>query len=246
MSGVLQAFRDRLTVLDARFKAGARPSFLRITKSRRSPRLAAKSAWDRPLSTSNLSLESSVLCRGFSCSPSEDGARHQTAAAGVVVVEKPADQLSGGVQSGNGVIFRIEHAPVLVYVQSTEGEGYTAGDGECEVGRGVQRESPVGLGRLDALSVFAVLYSRVEFAGTNGGIVLLDRPLQCLCVDASLVSKLGHSVGFVARHSGSGVLVLAEQRAGLIVEELVGKGAGLTQDLGFVPGVGVIAVVLSF
>src|ERR671916_2753580 len=163
-------------------------------------RLAEKSAWDRPLSTSNLSLEVSVLRRGFSCSPSEDGARHQTAATRVVVVEKPADQLSGGVQSGNGLALRIEHAPVLVYVQSTEGEGYAAGDGECEVGRGVQRESPVGLGRLDALSVFSVLYSRVELAGTNGGVVLLDRPLQCLCLDASIVGKLGHSVvRFVAR-----------------------------------------------
>lgn len=177
-----------------------------------------------PLSSPDLLLERGVLRCGIARPASKDGARHQAAAAGIVVIEEAADQLSGGVQTGDGDAFYVQHPAFRVYLQSAEGECYAAGDSEGEERRGIQRECPVRLGGLDALRALAILYGGIERARLYGGVVLPDGSLKSPRVDADLIRQLDYRGGFVAGHSGGCVLVLPEQVAGLGVEELVSEG----------------------
>ena len=94
------------------------------------------------------------------------------------MVEEAADQLSCSVQSGDGDAFCVQHPAFRVYMQSAKGECYAAGDCEGEEGRGIQRECPVRLGGLDALSALAVLYGGIELTRLYGGVVLPDGSLK--------------------------------------------------------------------
>src|SRR5215208_7843904 len=80
----------------------------------------------------------------------------QPASSRVVVVEKAADELSGGVQTLHRPARSVQHPGGLVYAHSTEGEGDAARNREPVEGWRVERLGPVGLGRLDAFRTLAV------------------------------------------------------------------------------------------
>ena len=75
----------------------------------------------------------------------EDGAGHQAGAAGVVVVEEPADDLAGGVEAGDRVAGRVLDLGVVGDLEAAEGEGDAGRHGIGLVGRLVEALGPVGL-----------------------------------------------------------------------------------------------------
>ena len=86
-------------------------------------------------------------------------------ASWVVVVEEAAHKFAGCEEAGEGDVFFIEDAALVVYLEAAEGEGDAAGDGVAQVGGRVDGQGPVGLGGLDALGVLSV---------EDGGVVLIS------------------------------------------------------------------------
>src|SRR5439155_9742560 len=72
----------------------------------------------------------------------EHRAGYQPRAAGVVVIEQPADQLPGRIQTGNRLLRGVEHPPVGVDAHPAKGEGDAAGRAVRLVGRLFQRHRP--------------------------------------------------------------------------------------------------------
>jgi hypothetical protein len=64
------------------------------------------------------------------------------------VVEQATYQFSSGVESGHEVVFGIQHLAPGVDAQAAKGKGDAAGDGKAQIGRRIDGQGPVGLGRV--------------------------------------------------------------------------------------------------
>ena len=73
----------------------------------------------------------------------EDGAGHQPAPTGIVVVEQTANQLAGRVESPNRPVGAIEHPAIGADANAAEGEGNTARDRIADERWRVQRNGPI-------------------------------------------------------------------------------------------------------
>ena len=76
---------------------------------------------------------------------SEDHARGEAGAAGVVVVEDAAHHLSRGVEAGYRLQAGVEDPTPVVDADAAEGEGNAAGNCVPQVRRSVDGLGPVGL-----------------------------------------------------------------------------------------------------
>src|SRR5712691_6632892 len=161
----------------------------------------------------------------------EDGAGHQPRPAGIIVIEDPADQLTGGEEPGNDPLLAVHYLPVGRDAQPTEGERDPGRDGVAHERWRIERLSPVRFRRRDAARALAVLDRRIERPGHDGlveGRDGADEPVD------------GGSLGL--RHLADAVL-LAQQRDDLLVEDLEGGAARLLDDGAAVLDVGVVAEV---
>src|SRR5256886_6140029 len=172
----------------------------------------------------------------------EHGARHEAGAAGVVVVEEPAHQLTGGVESADRPGFAVQHAALGGDVQAAERERDARGHRVADVGRLVERLRPVRLGRLDAARPLAVLDGRVERAGLHGGVELTHGAHEALDVDLQLAREALERRVFGLRDLADAVL-LSEQVHDLLIEDLERGAARLLDDLAAVLHVRVVAHV---
>src|SRR2546426_277768 len=170
------------------------------------------------------------------------GARHEAGAAGVVVVEEPAHQLAGGVESADRPAFAVQHAALGGDVQAAERERDARGHRVADVGRRVERLRPVRLGRLDAARPLAVLDGRVERAGLHGGVELTHGAHEALDVDLQLAREALERRVFGLRDLADPVL-LSEQVHDLLIEDLERGAARLLDDLAAVLHVRVVAHV---
>src|SRR5256885_12382104 len=172
----------------------------------------------------------------------EHGARHEAGAAGVVVVEEPAHQLAGRVESADRPGFAVQHAALGGDVQAAERERDARGHRVADVGRRVERLRPVRLGRLDAARPLAVLDGRVERARLHGGVELTHGAHEALDVDLELAREALERRVFGLRDLADPVL-LSEQVHDLLIEDLERRAARLLDDLAAVLHVRVVAHV---
>ena len=157
--------------------------------------------------------------------------------------EQPTNELTRGVESRHRTVLGIEHLrSARVDAQPAEGKRDTAGHGEADVRRLIQRQRPVRLGRLDALGGDAVEAGWVVIAAAAGGVVRLDGRDESGRVDAEAIGELLDRAGLRLRHLSDAVLV-AQAVDGLLVEELERDAVWLRQDLATVLRVGVVAEV---
>src|SRR5437899_11451327 len=172
----------------------------------------------------------------------ERGARHEAGAAGVVVVEEPAHQLTGGVESADRPGFAVQHAALGGDVQAAERERDARGHRVADVGRRVERLRPVRLGRLDAARPLAVLDGRVERARLHSGVELTHGAHEALDVDLELAREALERRVFGLRDLADPVL-LSEQVHDLLIEDLERRAPWLLDDLATVLHVRVVAHV---
>ena len=174
----------------------------------------------------------------------QHGAGHQARAAGVVVIEQPADQLAGREQAGDGAAVGALDLALVGDLQPAEGEGDAAGHGVGLERRRVDRVGPVALGDGEAAHAAAVLDGGIErHLGHHRGVALLDGLEELLLVDAfELLRQLLDRVGAHLGHALDAVFV-AQHVEHLRVEDLPGELLRLGQDHRAVLGVGVVAEV---
>jgi len=113
----------------------------------------------------------------------ENCARREPCAAGVVVIKQPAHHLSGGVQPANRLIGQIEEPRLGINTYSAEGEGDATGYRKCAVRGRIQALRPIGLRRLDTLGPLAILDSWIELTPLHSRVIGADRLLQCLRIE---------------------------------------------------------------
>src|SRR5205807_625037 len=103
--------------------------------------------------------------------------RHESGAAGIIEVEKPADQFAGCVEAGDWCVLDVEDMRRGVDLQAAESEGYPASDRIGLKGRLLDRMRPIRFVDREADGALAVLDVRIEFyVAFDGGIVFPDRP----------------------------------------------------------------------
>src|SRR6202022_3590515 len=120
----------------------------------------------------------------------EHGTGHQPRAAGVVVVEEPADELAARVEAGDRVLLAVDPLRLGTDPEPAERERDPGRNRVAQVRRGVDRLRPVRLGRGGALRALAVLHGRVERARLDGGVVLAHRSDEAVDVDLELAGEL--------------------------------------------------------
>ena len=106
----------------------------------------------------------------------------------------------------------------------------------------VDRDSPVGLRRRDALGGLAVQNRRIEFAWLAGGVEFLHRARQPFRADIELSRQLLQRVRLTLRHLADAILI-ARHVVRLVVEYLHRHALRLLHHLTAVFGVGVVAPV---
>jgi hypothetical protein len=173
----------------------------------------------------------------------------QAGAARIVLVEYAPDQLSRGVETGDRLVREVEHPSVGVDLEPAESEGDPAGHDIAVIGRLIDRQSPVGLGHLEALGGYPVedrgVVPGLERVFRAGRVELGDGLLQPLGIDVELLGEPLDGVGRRLGHLADAVFV-ADVVVSLGIEDLHRGALGLLHHLLAVLGIGVIAVVGAF
>ena len=168
-----------------------------------------------------------IAARFSAGNASEYGARHQAGAAGIVEIEQSADQFACRIKSGQRSVLDIQHARGRVDFQSAECEGDAGRDRVPDVGRRVERLSPVRFGQRQPARAPPVLHGGVELhVGHHRRVEVLDRLHEAGRVDLELARQAFQRRILGARDLADAVL-LAEQLEHLLVEDLERRAAWL-------------------
>src|SRR5262249_18084800 len=127
------------------------------------------------------------LCRaltsGSTGNPAEYRTSHKASAARIIKIEKSSDQFTSGMQAGDRLAVRIDHARRCIDLQPAEGERNTTGHRVSLKWRLVDSIGPVRFIDRQAFGPSSVLDVRIkDYVCANGLVVYLDCLKRTLCV----------------------------------------------------------------
>src|SRR5215510_3664014 len=106
----------------------------------------------------------------------EHSPRHQSGTAGIVEVEKPANQLASGVEAWNWRVLDVEHMRQRVDLQPAKRKCNPASNRIGFKWRLLDRVGPVCFVDRQSIGALAVLDVGIEFVvASNSSVVFLDR-----------------------------------------------------------------------
>src|SRR5262249_7377742 len=190
---------------------------------------------------------SRALTSGSTGNPAEYRTSHKASAARIIKIEKSSDQFTSGMQAGDRLAVRIDHARRCIDLQPAEGEGNTTGHRVSLKWRLIDSIGPVQFIDRQAFGPSSILDVRIEdYVCANGPVVCLDCLKRTLCIHiVKFFHELLERVGANFSNLLDAIFV-TQQRNNLFVENLPGELARLHQDRAAVFCIGVITKICTF
>ena len=174
----------------------------------------------------------------------EHGAFHQAGPAGIIIEERAAGYFSGREKPADHVPAGILDLAFFGDADAAEGKCDAAGHREGVIRRRVQALRPVRFRRTDTARAFAVVLRGIERRVVDRIVERFDRfddifPIQARQFFRQRFDRIGADVK-------AAVVLGAQQRAGLAVENLIGRAPRQAQHFPAALRIGVAEEVLAF